>query len=79
MKPPNRIETADTIRQLLSGKRTRKSASEWACEWLLNCRAIDDAVVWEAITLLGAADLISTDRPYLYSEEDFAEMLKKLS
>lgn len=79
MNPPSRKEVADIFQQLLSGELTRNAASEWACRWLLNGFTVEDRVVWEALTLLGAADLISTDRPYLYNEEDFTGMLSQLT
>jgi len=79
MNPPTRSEVADKIRQLVSGELTRNAASAWACTWLLNGFTVDDRVVWEALELLGAADLISTDRPYLYVDEDFIAALKSLT
>ena len=79
MNPPTRSEVADIIRQLLSGELTRSATAAWACTWLLNGFTIDDCVMWEALELLGAADLISTDRPYLYVDEDFIQTLKTLT
>jgi hypothetical protein len=35
-------------------------------------------VVWNAIQHLSGADLITTDRPYLYGITDFVEWLKPL-
>ena len=79
MNPPTRSEISDVIHLLLSGDLTRNGASEWADAWLLNDVPVKDSVVWDAIKLLGAANLISTDRPFLYNEMDFEMALKKLA
>lgn len=78
MNPPSRSEVAEIIRRLLAGALTRDAASEWACRWLLDGFDVKDDVVWEALQLVGAADLISTDGPYLYTEKDFSGMLMEL-
>jgi len=65
---------------LINGEQTREAASAWALDWLLgDVWCISDPTVWEALELLGAADLISTDRPFLYNDEDFRACLDRLS
>jgi hypothetical protein len=78
MIPPTRREVADVLQRLLSGELTRNAASDWAETWLLSEVAVGDSVAWDAIKLLGAATLVSTDRLFLYDEIDFALVLKKL-
>jgi hypothetical protein len=39
---------------------------------------VDDPAVWEAIKRLVAADMITTDRPYLYDIADFKRWLTDL-
>lgn len=78
MEPPTRHEVAAVLRELIHGERTRESASAWASNWLLGDVRIGDLAVWEAIELLGAADLVSIDRPFLYNNEDFQAVLDGL-
>jgi hypothetical protein len=78
MEPPDRVEVAAVLRELIGGTRSRRSASEWACPWLCGEARVPDPEVWSALLLLGAADLISTDRPFLYGDEDFRECLESL-
>lgn len=46
---------------------------------MLGDARISDSSVWDALQLLGAADLISLDRPFLYNDEDFLACLGALS
>ena len=78
MSSPTRKEVAHTIRDLLLGALTRKQASEWSCTWLLGSESIEDRKVWTALELIGAADLCSTDREFLYEKEDYLECLESL-
>jgi len=78
MEPPTRLEVAAVLRELIHGERTRQSASAWASNWLLGDARVGDPAVWEALELLGAADLVSTDRPFLYNDEDFQASLDRL-
>ncbi|APW62028.1 hypothetical protein BSF38_03560 [Paludisphaera borealis] len=79
MDLPTRPEVATVLRRLNNGEQTRQSASAWACGWLVGDSRISDLVVWEALELLGAADLVNTDRPFLYDVEDFQDCLSTLS
>jgi hypothetical protein len=78
MESPTRSEVEAVLRDLIAGMRTRRSASDWASPWLLDETLVDDPLVWDALQLLGAADLVSTDRPYLYDEVDFRTCLDLL-
>lgn len=79
MEPPTRAEVAAVLRGLINGEQSRQSASAWASDWLLGEARVSDPAVWESLQLLGAADLISTDRPFLYDDEDFRACLDRLS
>lgn len=44
----------------------------WAEQWVMaKDPDVQDGTAWRALTALAGADLISTDRPYLYGREDF--------
>ena len=78
MEPPTRPEVAAVLRQLINGEQTRQSASTWASDWVLGDVRVSDPAVWEALELLLMADLVSTDRPFLYNDEDFHASLDRL-
>ncbi|MGV3604803.1 MAG: hypothetical protein ACO1RA_00235 [Planctomycetaceae bacterium] len=78
MDSPTRADVADKLKQLLAGTLTRQAASDWASICLLNSVPVSDNDVWNALELLGGADLISTDRPFLYMDVDFLEALKTI-
>jgi hypothetical protein len=66
-----------------SSASARDSVAAWASEYLLfdNPQVyprIDDQDVWEALANLAAANMISTDRPYLYGTGDFTAWLREL-
>ncbi len=75
---PTRNEVATVLQGLVDGSRSRQSASTWASVWLLSDARISDSTVWDALQLLGAADLMSFDRPFLYNDEDFLACLGTL-
>lgn len=78
MNPPSRHEIANVLRAILSGTLTRKEASEWANRFIIGDMRRTDTQVWNALKLLGGADLISTDRPFLYQSIDFQQCLMQL-
>ena len=79
MKLPQRREVKEVIHQLLRGEMSREQVSEWACRSVVGDDvAVDDFVVWGVLKALLGADLISTDRPYLYGNEDFKNWLAEL-
>jgi hypothetical protein len=78
MEPPTRREVAAVLRRLIAGEQSRQSAAAWASNWVLADARVSDSAVWEALQLIGAADLITTDRPFLYNEADFQACLNSL-
>lgn len=78
MSLPSRDDVSTILKKLLAGELTRQAASEWATPWLIGDELFNDREVRDAVVLLGMADLISTDRPFLYNDIDFVECLKSL-
>lgn len=74
-RAPDRQQVEAKLVDLASGKITREEATAWAEQFDLD--AIDDELVVDALELLTGADMISTDRPYLYGPEDFRAWLAK--
>jgi hypothetical protein len=78
MNPPSYIEVATVLRSLLSGRLTRQEAAEWATRYFIGDVRVADTHLWRALELIGAADLCSTDRLFLYEDADFQECLAQL-
>lgn len=77
--PPTRQEVEAKLSKLLSGNASREEVAEWAAKWVrMPAPNVEDRLVWKALTRLSGADMISTDRPYLYDENDFTSWLKEL-
>lgn len=72
-RAPDREQVEAKLADLASGKITREEAAAWADRYDLD--AINDESVFDALELLAGADMISTDRPYLYGPEDFRAWL----
>jgi len=78
-KPPSRVEIIDKLKGLISGKNTREEVSSWASVWAFaKADDVSDQVALEALERLASADLVSTDRPYLYQEADFVRWLEDI-
>lgn len=78
-QPPTRSEVEEKLVGLLEERYSREEVSSWAERWIaLPEPGIDDPVVWNALNELSGADMISTDRPYLYEEADFQAWLAEL-
>ena len=80
---PSKKDLICKINDLIAGEISREEVSTWAKEYILFDNPqiypeIDDVVVKDALENLSSADLISTDRPYLYEITDFKEWLKAL-
>ena len=72
MEAPNRMEVEAKLCDLLAGKASRKDVTEWAERWVrMSNPNVRDPQIWKALIRLSGADLISTDRPYLYDQQDF--------
>ncbi|MDP2229084.1 MAG: hypothetical protein Q8J78_16590 [Moraxellaceae bacterium] len=75
---PSREELIRKIDALCAAEETREQVAQWAFSILSSDGRVTDQVVWSVLEGLGAADLPSTDRPYLYSIEDFKEWRTRL-
>jgi hypothetical protein len=75
--PPTRDDVARVFRDLIDGRITREEASDWARPWVIADVDIDQATL-EALEGLYGADAPTTDRPYLFGEEDFRAWLAEL-
>jgi hypothetical protein len=80
MTPPTKSDVVDKLQALINDALTREDVAGWAQQWVIEDNPQDmPKDVWDALTFLCAADMISTDRPYLYEREDFEEELAKLA
>lgn len=76
---PSRAEVEEKLRGLIEGRYSREAVTSWAEQWVMaKDPNVQDGAVWRALTALAGADLISTDRPYLYGREDFLAWLNDL-
>ncbi|WP_168415957.1 hypothetical protein [Erwinia amylovora] len=76
---PQRNDIIEKISAILSGKEKRNDVSEWAVNIFDDdSLRINDPVVLNYIKLLGAVDLPSTDRDYLYTDEDLSEWINEI-
>lgn len=76
---PSRNEIANIINQLRTGLIDRNYAAQWAFSIIdADDIRVTDQVAWKVIQSLGAADLPSSDRDYLYGIEDFDDWLRLL-
>lgn len=77
--PPSRAEVDSRLVELLESKQSRAEVADWASQWIRASEpGVDDPAVWKALTCLVGADMITTDRPYLYEEVDFRGWLEEL-
>ena len=82
---PTRAEVARRLTALIQddSAEARAAAADWAGEYIRFddpqiYPEIKEPALWEAIGLIASADLISTDRPFLYGPEDFASWQAEL-
>jgi hypothetical protein len=78
MSEPTRAATTKVLRDLIAGSMTRSEASAWATQWVAADHHVPDRVLWKTLTAIVGADLISTDRPFLYGITDFEAWLEQL-
>ena len=77
--PPTLADVVERLRGLVLGTMDRESVAEWAGFWVgQKAPPIPDPKLWHAVERLSGADMISTDRPFLYDKEDFEQWLKDL-
>lgn len=79
MDAPSRSEVVAKFCQLIQESASREQAATWAQKWVIADNPPEmEEDVWEALKFLMGVDLMSTDRPYLYSAQDFERELSKL-
>lgn len=76
--PPSREDVENRLLDLIGGGISREEASNWARQWVVADGAEIESHIWRALIQLLAADMISTDRPYLYEKSDFEAWLTDL-
>ncbi|BDR55722.1 hypothetical protein [Xylocopilactobacillus apis] len=76
---PRKSDLIKKIQNLISGHESRKTVSEWAFDiYNDDSLRISDPMISNYLEMLGAVDLPSSDRNYLYTEEDFREWISEL-
>lgn len=75
---PIRAELVQKLDALCAGSETRESVSAWAISLIQGAQSVTDGVAWQVLEGLGAADLPSTDREYLYAVADFLAWKEQL-
>jgi hypothetical protein len=75
---PSREEVENQLLDLIGGAISREDASTWAEQWASDDEVEVDEGIWEALRRLHAADIPTTDRPYLYERIDFESWLSDL-
>ncbi|MBN6057279.1 hypothetical protein JYK22_35475 [Nonomuraea sp. RK-328] len=74
---PSRAQVEAQLDGILNGSVTRDQADRWAAEWICaDDPAIDDDIVWWALSHLHGIDLrAGPDDDYLHSDDQVAEWL----
>lgn len=76
---PNRDEVESKLLDLLLVRISREEAASWAAPWIVADQPhVGDPAVWRALDQMFGADMITTDQPFLYGEDDFREWLETL-
>lgn len=74
-----RSDLVDKISGILSGKNSRTEVAAWAFNIIDDdSLRINDSVTLNYLSLLGAIDLPSTDRDYLYTEDDLVHWIAEI-
>jgi hypothetical protein len=77
--PPTLDLVEEQLRALIMKRVSRRDAAAWAMQWVgADEPGVTDNRVWNALTALGAADMPTTDREWLYEREDFEAWLREL-
>lgn len=76
---PSREELFRKLDGLCAGAENREQVAEWAFR-IINDDGlrVTDKVAWRVLEGLGAADLLVSNKVYLYAGEDFKAWKKKL-
>jgi hypothetical protein len=78
MNPPTRSEVIEKLQQLVEDSVSREFVATWAQKWVIADNPPKmSKEIWEALSFLTGADLISLDRPFLYTTKDFENELAK--
>jgi hypothetical protein len=75
---PAKNDVIQTLQLLIRGEISREDVSDWARPWITRLHEIDDEDVRNALDSLSGADSPTTDRRYLYGQEDFENWLRDL-
>ena len=76
---PTIEEIESRLEALIRTECSREEVADWAARWVrMDVPPIEDPRIWGAIEKLSGADMPSTDRRYLYDENDFNNWLKEL-
>lgn len=80
---PSREDVAERLAGLIRGELARADVADWASEFLTYddphlYPEVSDRAVWRALQQLSGTDLPTSDRDYLYDEDDFAIWLREL-
>ncbi len=80
---PSRQQMAEVLESLIQDETKRREISEWAGEYIIFDNPqlypeVTDPAVWRTLKFLMGADLISTDREFLHTVEDFREWLNEI-
>ena len=78
-KFPTRIQTIQILEKLISGSIDRDEVSSWAEKYYLDDSFLcTDQSLMNLLENLMSVNLIGSDRPYLYTNEDFEAWLKEI-
>lgn len=76
---PTSADVILKIEAMMRATEPRETIAAWAMA-IIDDDTVDmtDARVWKVLKNLGGADLLGDDRPYLYTNEDFADWKAEL-
>lgn len=77
--PPTKAEVTLQLEMLIRGDISREDASAWEEQWINRLTEVPEAKVRRAIDQLWGADSPTTDRAYLFVQEDLESWLAELS
>lgn len=76
---PTRQDLILKIQGIIENTQDRCTVAEWAFQLVdENAIYVEDPVILDHLICLGALDLPSTDRDYLYTVEDLKEWIEQL-
>jgi hypothetical protein len=75
----NREKAISVLQEVLNGNLTRDDASKWAEKIYLNDDIdVPDEILWDVLGCIMGIDTPSTDREFLFDENDFQSWIDKL-